>query len=428
VLRISEQRLLRRRGLWQRRSFQLGGALMVAVFVPWVFRALALDSSMTPVVINSAVGSLVATVVGFYLYRSMTAFPGLRPGFYILPLFSISFGIVLFGFLMFRQDYSRFIFFSSYVLCCMWFLGVFFMSRRGRTMSIALVPCGDFRSLLSIEHVQWVILDKPSNPRAAGFDAIAADFRSDQPDDWERFLADCALSGVPVYHTKQLRESITGRVEIEHLSENSFGSLIPNSTYRQIKLLVDLLAALPALVVLAIPMLLIGLAIRLDSRGPALFRQPRVGQGGQIFEICKFRTMHVKGAEGSDAVREAAMTKDADPRVTRLGRFLRHNRIDELPQIINILRGEMSWIGPRPEALVLAQWYESELPFYAYRHIVRPGITGWAQVRQGHVTEVTSVNEKLQYDFYYIKNFSPWLDIVVVSLTVGTILTGFGSR
>jgi lipopolysaccharide/colanic/teichoic acid biosynthesis glycosyltransferase len=115
-------------------------------------------------------------------------------------------------------------------------------------------------------------------------------------------------------------------------------------------------------------------------------------------------------------------------RVTRLGRFLRHNRIDELPQIINILRGEMSWIGPRPEALVLAQWYESELPFYAYRHIVRPGITGWAQVRQGHVTEVTSVNEKLQYDFYYIKNFSPWLDIVVVSLTVGTILTGFGSR
>lgn len=295
-------------------------------------------------------------------------------------------------------------------------------------MSIALVPFGDFESLLAIEHVHWVTLDKPDSRRAAGHDAIAADFRSDQPDEWERFLADCALSGVPVYHTKQLRESITGRVQIEHLSENGFGSLIPNSTYRQFKLTVDLFTAALAIIALGPPLLLIGIAIRLDSPGPALFRQPRVGQGGRIFEIRKFRTMHVERPGNAWAVREAAMTKEADPRVTRLGRFLRRSRIDELPQIINILRGEMSWIGPRPEALVLAKWYENELPFYSYRHIVKPGITGWAQVRQGHVTDVSSVSEKLQYDFYYIKNFSPWLDVVVVSLTVRTILTGFGSR
>lgn len=428
MLRISEQKLMRRRGVWQRRSIQLGGALLLAVFAPWLIRALALDTAITPVVVNSAVGSLLATVLGFYLFRSMTAFPGLRPGFYILPLFSISFGLVLFGFLTLRQDYSRFIFFTSYVLCCIWFLSVFFLSRRGRTMNIALVPAGDYESLLALRNVQWVVLDRPDEPRAVAYDAIAADFRSVQLDAWERFLADCALSGVPVYHTKQLRESLTGRVEIEHLSENSFGSLIPNSTYRQIKLTVDFAAAAAAIVVLAIPMLLVGLAVRLDSRGPALFRQPRIGQGGRSFEIRKFRTMFVgdDGIEGRG--REAAMTRDSDPRVTRLGRFLRRSRIDELPQIINILRGEMSWIGPRPEALVLSNWYESELPFYAYRHIVKPGITGWAQVRQGHVTEVTSVNEKLQYDFYYIKYFSPWLDVVVASLTVRTILTGFGSR
>lgn len=419
---------MRPRGLWQRRSFQLGGALLLAVFLPWFVRALALDTRITPVVFNSAIGSLIATISGFYLYRSMTAFPGLRPGLYILPLFSISFGLALLVFLTFRLDYSRFIFLASYVLCCVWFLGVFFLSRRGRTMTIAIVPFGDYRNLLAVEHVRWLILEQPQDARSARYDAIAADFRSDQPDEWERFLADCALLGIPVYHTKQLGESLTGRVQIEHLSENSFGSLIPNSTYRHIKFTVDVVAAAFALVVLTLPMIAIGIAIRLDSRGPALFQQPRVGQGGRIFTIRKFRSMHIARAEGDETVRDAAMTKDDDPRVTRLGRFLRQSRIDELPQIINILRGEMSWIGPRPEALVLSRWYETELPFYVYRHIVKPGITGWAQVRQGHVTAVTSVSEKLQYDFYYIKNFSPWLDIVVASLTVRTILTGFGSR
>ncbi|TIP99650.1 MAG: sugar transferase, partial [Mesorhizobium sp.] len=117
-----------------------------------------------------------------------------------------------------------------------------------------------------------------------------------------------------------------------------------------------------------------------------------------------------------------------DTRITRLGQFLRKSRIDELPQAINILRGEMSWIGPRPEALVLSKWYEAELPFYRYRHIVRPGITGWAQVNQGHVAAVDDVLEKLHYDFYYIKNFSPWLDVLIVFRTIRTMLTGFGAR
>jgi lipopolysaccharide/colanic/teichoic acid biosynthesis glycosyltransferase len=114
--------------------------------------------------------------------------------------------------------------------------------------------------------------------------------------------------------------------------------------------------------------------------------------------------------------------------VTRLGRFLRISRLDELPQVINILRGEMSWIGPRPEALPLSHWYQDELPFYYYRHIVYPGITGWAQVNQGHVTEVDRVLEKLHYDFYYIKNFSAWLDILILLKTVRTMLTGFGAK
>ena len=103
-------------------------------------------------------------------------------------------------------------------------------------------------------------------------------------------------------------------------------------------------------------------------------------------------------------------------------------RIDELPQVVNILRGEMSWVGPRPEAVPLSRWYEDQLPFYRYRHIVRPGITGWAQVNQGHVSDVANVRQKLHYDFYYIKNFSPWIDIVIYFKTVIIILGGFGAK
>jgi len=135
----------------------------------------------------------------------------------------------------------------------------------------------------------------------------------------------------------------------------------------------------------------------------------------------------MRDVEGEDE-RSAAMTKADDDRITRLGHWLRRLRIDELPQMINILKWQMSWIGPRPEAQVLSLWYTSEIPFYRYRHVVKPGISGWAQVNQGHVAEVNEVHRKLQYDFYYIKYFSPWLDALIFFRTVKTMLTGWGAR
>jgi lipopolysaccharide/colanic/teichoic acid biosynthesis glycosyltransferase len=122
------------------------------------------------------------------------------------------------------------------------------------------------------------------------------------------------------------------------------------------------------------------------------------------------------------------MTLSDDARITRLGAMLRRYRIDELPQIINVLRGEMSWIGPRPEAHTLSQWYQKELPFYQYRHIVKPGVTGWAQVNQGHVVDLNDVHDKLRFDFYYIKYFSPWLDLLIAIRTVRIIFGGFGAK
>ena len=119
---------------------------------------------------------------------------------------------------------------------------------------------------------------------------------------------------------------------------------------------------------------------------------------------------------------------EEDPRITKVGSVIRKYRIDELPQILNVLKGEMSFIGPRPESLELSQWYEKDVAFFSYRHIVRPGLSGWAQVNQGYAAEVEGMTVKLQYDFYYIKHFSLWLDILIVVKTIRTILTGFGSR
>jgi len=184
------------------------------------------------------------------------------------------------------------------------------------------------------------------------------------------------------------------------------------------------LALLP---ILLLPALLVSIAIKLDTAGPVFFRQKRRGARGEVFEVVKFRTMVNDGEQDGDE-RESAITSDDDSRITQVGRLLRRTRIDELPQIWNIIKGEMSWIGPRPEALALSDWYMRELPFYTYRHIVRPGITGWAQVNQGHVADLNSVFEKLHYDFYYIKNFSAWLDILILGKTIAIVFSGQGAR
>ena len=172
---------------------------------------------------------------------------------------------------------------------------------------------------------------------------------------------------------------------------------------------------------------LAGSAIKLDSPGPMIFRQSRMGYRAQPFTVYKFRTMQHCTAP-TPAGLDDLVTKDADARVTRIGRIFRRTRVDELPQIVNILLGQMSWIGPRPEAEKLSRWYEEEIPYYRYRHVVRPGISGWAQTVQGHVADVDSVSTKLNHDFFYIKNFSLWLDLLILAKTLRVMVSGFGSK
>ena len=174
-------------------------------------------------------------------------------------------------------------------------------------------------------------------------------------------------------------------------------------------------------------------AIRLTSKGPVFYRQKRIGFRGRTFTVYKYRTMEVGGVdlarEGSaEGLRVQTGSNAANPRVTRVGQWLRRHRIDELPQILNVLRGEMSMIGPRPEEVDRSEYFGEVLPYYRYRHIVKPGLTGWAQVNQGHVMETDDTLEKLHYDFYYIKHLSLWLDMLIVIKTARIVLTGHGSK
>ncbi|MGX5805260.1 sugar transferase [Bradyrhizobium sp. Arg314] len=406
--------------------FQLAGGLAFAVLIPALIR-----SSVDPGVIYSSnmqitiVAVIIAHVTGYLLYRRIGTFPGVAAAGYILPTFALAYGLVFLTIVFLRIDYSRFQVAASFVQSTSWYFALSVATRRLDPYQLAVIPGGNVDRLENIPGVCWHWI-RSSNEIIEHASGVVADLRADLSNEWERYIADRALSGTPVYHTKQISESLTGRVEIEHLSENTLGSINPNQAYLKVKQALDWIAALAILVLLAPALLFVAALIRLDSPGPALFRQQRMGYRGKVYQVYKFRTMRTSSHVADE--KEQAITKAGDARITGLGRFLRKSRIDELPQMINILRGEMSWIGPRPEALVLSRWYEAELPFYRYRHIVRPGITGWAQVNQGHVAAVGEVLEKLHYDFYYIKNFSPWLDLLIVFRTVRTVLTGFGAR
>ncbi|MCY7397287.1 MAG: sugar transferase [Sphingomonas bacterium] len=424
---LSPMLMRSRQALVTRQRFAFAGAVVVAAFLPFLLRLVVLPD---PKYFNtsqiSLVGNIAAIVIATWIRMSVGTFPGTRSGTLIAPSIAAAHGVVLALLLMTRLPYDRLGILTGFVAHLVWAIGLHISVHRKVRRRFAVVPCGTIDHLEQIEGVDWKRMHRATLDETRDCDAVVADFSADLPPDWESFLADAALGGRMVYQVKQLSESLTGRVEVTHLSENSFGSLMPARGYFHLKSVIDFMAALVALPILALPMLLLGVVIRLDSRGPALFRQQRLGLAGRPITVYKFRTMEIHDA--SEDERSAAMTGDKDERITRLGAFLRHSRIDELPQMINILKGEMSWIGPRPEALVLSNWYVGEIPFYRYRHVVRPGISGWAQVNQGHVADVDQVHEKLQYDFFYIKYFSPWLDLLILFRTVKTMLTGFGSR
>jgi lipopolysaccharide/colanic/teichoic acid biosynthesis glycosyltransferase len=403
---------------------QLGGAVVVCVLLPAIIRDGSWQRSFEYPLHSSlgyaAAGTFFALSLGYMLLRQFVNFPGVRATNYILPSFTVSYAAVALVFFFGRMDYSRWQFASSFILAIVWFFSLYSLTRRYARPRLALLPSENAGKITCLKGASWIDLQTPPE-NLADIDGVVANLRASFAPEWERFLARTVLQGWPVYDVKQIQESLTGRVEIEHLSENSFGSVLPSLIYLRLKRIIDVITAAMVLPVFIPIILVAAAAIRLESKGPVLFRQLRMGFRANPFTCYKLRSMR------QDKM-GAKFTADDDPRITRVGRFLRKYRIDEFPQIFNILKGEMSWIGPRPEAVELALWYERDIPFYNYRHAVRPGITGWAQVNLGNVAEVKAATAKLHYDFYYIKYFSLWLDLLIVAKTIRTMLTGFGAR
>jgi sugar transferase (PEP-CTERM system associated) len=235
------------------------------------------------------------------------------------------------------------------------------------------------------------------------------------------------LNGVHIEEATSWLEKVSGKIEVEQL----YPSWIIFATgfrfsgvFRIIRGVLHFMVALIALL-LALPLLpLVALAIMLDTPGPLIYAQRRVGCSGKTFHCYKFRTMR----QDAEADTGPTWAGDDDPRITRVGRFLRSSRLDEIPQLWCVLKGDMAFVGPRPERPEFVEWLTKEIPYYGVRHMVRPGITGWAQVRYKYGNTVEDAKEKLQYDLFYIKNASIALDALIMFQTIKIVTLGRGAQ
>jgi sugar transferase (PEP-CTERM system associated) len=238
----------------------------------------------------------------------------------------------------------------------------------------------------------------------------------------------CRIEGIKVEEAASVLERLTGQIPLKNLRPSLlvFSSGFNESRLqRRLKNASEQALATVMLLALAPVMLILALAVRLSSPGPALYGQERVGEQGRVFRVLKFRTMRPDAESGTGPIWASA---EGDPRVTRLGRLLRKTRLDELPQLINVLRSEMSFVGPRPERPHFVEELRKVLPFYDERHSVRPGITGWAQVRSGYGSSIEDAQLKLQFDLFYIKHLSFALDLTIVLDTLKVVVVGRGAR
>ncbi len=271
---------------------------------------------------------------------------------------------------------------------------------------------GNLRDLSELSHESW----------SAVIGATQMEFSKSQA----QLLMQMRLRGIPVYRLPDAYETFwyklpSSLLEDKWLAFSEGFNLIPGDFSMKLKRVVDIILILFLLVLVAPLLLLVALLIRLDSPGPVFYSQLRSGFYGKPFRVYKFRSMYQDAEK-----RGAQWASQRDPRITRVGYWLRLLRIDELPQIWNVLRGEMSLIGPRPERPEFDVKLKEAIPYYEVRYLVKPGITGWAQVMYPYGASIEDAYEKLSYDLYYIKNYSLWLDLAIAFKTVRVVLLGKG--
>jgi lipopolysaccharide/colanic/teichoic acid biosynthesis glycosyltransferase len=329
-------------------------------------------------------------------------------------------GSLAFFILTARQPYSNQVMLVAAVSSAG--LGVLVMSIKHKVTQLRAALIGPWHPLVDKIQISCNWIEDPAADLAA-YDLLLVENVADLSSDWTTALSRAMLVGTPVRLLAEFVEEHRGQVSVDHFDLDHLPAAGLTS-YRTRKRLMDL-----GLVVLAAPvallLLVFGALLVLVTMGrPVLFVQSRVGLGGVPFSMYKLRTMTAPPTAG-----EARATESPnDARITPAGRWLRRFRIDELPQLWNVLVGQMSVIGPRPEWTLLSEQYVQSLPVYAYRHLVRPGITGWAQVKGGYAADLAETRAKVGYDLFYIKNLSFSLDVQILGRTIWTLLSGSGAR
>lgn len=354
------------------------------------------------------------------------------------PSYGRAFSIVMFtsaftalGLVLTRTYWSRAFFASTVVLWFLLTLGDRALRRRRPWTERMVVITGekqlvdDLRDAPHVEIVaHWTPSEQPTEMNGDLDVSVAVDLRSVLSDAMAQFVSSASIAGLNVRSLTNVYEEHTGRLPMVHLAEGwELTQPVNRSTYAPVKRVLDFTVVLVIAPLWLLLCTMLWAIVKIDSPGPALYHQARVGRGGRVFTLHKFRTMVV------DAERDGPrFASESDPRITRVGRWLRRSRLDELPQLWNVLKGDVSLVGPRPERPVFVDQFVKEIPFYASRHLIRPGVTGWAQVNYGYADDVAETVEKLTYDLYYVKHSSVWLDIHIFGLSVWTVLAGNGAR
>jgi len=336
-------------------------------------------------------------------------------------------GYSLLGLLMylFRIPlYSGSLLLTELVISTLLLLIYFYFRNRLYPVRIGLVGANlqQAQNIQAIRYVDWIAY-QPDTLVRTELDVVLADLQSVVDEKLARQLTKLSQLGVVVLDRSYTESLLTGRIRMETVSLNEFGGITVPKLYIGLKRVTDFLITLLLLPFILVVSALVALAIKVDSPGPIFFSQNRIGYKNKPFLMFKFRSMH-----SAPQHTDPEFAPQADQRITRIGRILRRNRLDEVPQFWNVLKGEMSIVGPRPEQSQFVDRFSKTIPFYDLRHTVRPGITGWAQVMTGYASNEDQTRTKLEYDFFYIKHLNIWVDMLVLIRTFKTVLLGRGSQ
>jgi lipopolysaccharide/colanic/teichoic acid biosynthesis glycosyltransferase len=366
-----------------------------------------------------------------WIYRS-AGLPAAERTSMLLVTTLTPFLLLLLGFALLQLPYSRGAVLLVYVLSTAWFLAGDLLRKSSRAQHLVCLDPGIAEQLhvwcgkvgLSSHDIEL----HPMPPAAEGasnllaFDGVVLDRRVAASTERSQLLSTLKLSHMRLYSVESVAELLSGRKMLPS-DQDELWELDGNPAYDLVKRAIDMVLVLATTPLWLGICMVVALAVRFNSAGPVLFSQMRVGRNGRPFRLWKFRSMRQQAADSP-----AQFAKTNDERVTTVGRFIRRWRLDELPQLYNVLAGHMSLIGPRPEQLAFVEAFATRIPAYTYRHLVRPGLSGWAQMHQGYADSEEGAAVKLGYDLYYVAHYSMALDLLIFYKTIRILLSGFGAR